>query len=233
MNSLHNKIALVAGGTGGVGEGIVRTLLTEGATVIVPTRTAAKGERLREYVVDVAQDRLVIIEAILSQEDGAQTVAQQVQNRYGHLDILVASLGGWWQGQTLTQLDLKTWNQLLTTNLTSHFLAIRYLVPLLTQQTGVYAHINGFSAEQAYPKAAPVAMAAAAQKSLVMSLKEELNGTGIRVLELILGPISTRDRVRHGWTKPEYYTPTDIGQYLVDQLNQPDSGELIHRLMGK
>lgn len=53
MNIGNSKI-LIAGGTGALGEGIVRTLLQQGAHVLVPTRDPQKVEKLREYVADVS-----------------------------------------------------------------------------------------------------------------------------------------------------------------------------------
>ena len=229
---LSNKIALVAGGAGGVGEGIVRALLKANAVVVVPSRSETKLTRLRTYVADVSTGKLVTVAENISTEEGADAVRDLVRKSYGALDLVVASLGGWWQGQSLTELDLKTWNTLLTNNLTSHFLAINRFVPLLLPETGVYVHVNGFSAEQAYPKAAPVAMSAAAQKSLVASLAAELEPTGIRVYELILGPIKARDRLRHGWGKPDWYAPEEIGDYLVRLVTGTDE-TLVHRLLSK
>lgn len=229
---LSNKIALVAGGAGGVGEGIVRALLKANAVVVVPSRSETKLARLRAYVADVPTGKLVTATADISTGEGADAVRDLVRKSHGGLDLVVASLGGWWQGRSLTELDLNTWNTLLTNNLTSHFLAINRFVPLLRPETGVYVHVNGFSAEQAYPNAAPVAMSAAAQKSLVASLAAELEPTGVRVYELILGPIKTRDRLRHGWGKPDWYAPEEIGGYVVRLVTGTDE-TLVHRLLSK
>jgi NADP-dependent 3-hydroxy acid dehydrogenase YdfG len=57
MEKLDSKIALIAGGTGSVGEGIVRAFLKQGATVVVPSRTAERLEQLRGYLGELAKDR--------------------------------------------------------------------------------------------------------------------------------------------------------------------------------
>ena len=51
---MKKKTAVVAGGTGGVGEGVVKALLEADYKVIVPTRSEHKIARLREYVADVS-----------------------------------------------------------------------------------------------------------------------------------------------------------------------------------
>lgn len=232
---LKSQVVLVAGGSGGVGEGIVRILLKANATVIVPSRNEIKLERLQEYCEDVSGGRLHTQLVNISEEGEAFQFQRQLKNKYGQLDMLVASLGGWWQGQSIIDLDLPTWNRMLKNNLTSHFLAVRAFVPLLKPQTGVYVHINGYSADQAYPTAGPVAMAAAAQKSMVLTLSDELADQRLRVYELILGPIMTRNRLKHGQGEDSWYYPEDVGQYIFDlYCKQNDKyQDTIHYLLEK
>jgi NAD(P)-dependent dehydrogenase (short-subunit alcohol dehydrogenase family) len=235
MTTLEGKVAVVAGGAGGVGEGIVRALLKNGATVVATTRADLKAQKLTEYTRDIAAGELVTLVGNISQEDGAYALQRQITERYRAVDLVVASLGGWWQGLPLTSIDLKTWHQLLQNNLTSHFLAIKTLVPLLKPRTGTYVHINGFSAEQPYPMAGPVAMSGAAQKSLVSTLAEELRPTGITVHELILGPIKTRDRLKHGFDQADWYYAEEIGDYVADLATGKGSfsNQAVHYLLDK
>jgi NAD(P)-dependent dehydrogenase (short-subunit alcohol dehydrogenase family) len=235
MKLLTNKIALVAGGTGGVGEGIVRALLLEDAIVIVPARSAEKVEALRAYVSDIESGNLITLIGDLSTLEGISAFQLQIRQRFDHLDLVVASLGGWWQGLPLTSVTMDTWNQILANNLTSHFLAIKGFVPFLSPKTGAYVHINGFSADEPYPMAAPIAMTAAAQKSLIQSMALELKPTGIKVWELILGPMQTRDRIRKGAVRPDFYTPEEIGAYIVNLYtgNNENRNEVLHYVLGK
>ena len=233
MKSLTNTIALVAGGTGGVGEGIVASLLAEDALVIVPVRNAAKADQLRTYLGDFSSGNLITIEGDLESWEGIHEMQKQILRRFHHLDLVVASLGGWWQGLPITSITFEAWQQILTNNLSSHFLAIKGYVPLLSPRTGCYVHINGFSAEQAFPMAGPVAMAAAAQKSLVHTLQAELRPTGIRVYELVLGPVNTRQRARQGLVNERWFSAEEVGTYLLELYlgKNEDKGKWLHRLM--
>ncbi len=231
--SLEEKNAVVLGGTGGVGEGIVKVLLAHGVKVIVPTRSREKGEQLREYLGKDLSKHLIIHVGSVDNEENASQLARYLNKETKHIDIAIASLGGWHQGYPLYSYPIDAWNSILQDNLTSHFLAIKSLVPLLHPRYGCYFHINGFSAEQPYPMAGPVAMSAAAQKSLIQTLAKEVDKTGIRIFELILGPIKTRNRKIEDHEKSHWYFPQEIGEYIVKLVQNETEHRLIHRLLDK
>ncbi|HEY9422361.1 MAG TPA: SDR family oxidoreductase [Thermoanaerobaculia bacterium] len=232
MSSLDGARIVVAGGTGGVGEGIVRAFLKEGARVIATSRSDEKLRDLETYCSDIDSGELITLTGDLGDEEQARALQHQIFERFRELDVAVASLGGWTHGKPLTSVDMATWNRILRDNLTSHFLAIRMLVPLLHPKTGSYVHINGFGAEQPFPMAGPIAMSAAAQKSMMLTLTEELKPTGIRVFEVILGPVNTRARARQGMTRPELYSSEEVGAFVATLVTS-DNTETVHRLFSK
>ncbi|MFN7116991.1 MAG: SDR family NAD(P)-dependent oxidoreductase [Saprospiraceae bacterium] len=232
MNELEGKYILVAGGTGSVGEGLVLSFMRAGATVIVPIRNTEKAANLQSYVAGIGSGELLFVEGTLDTEENALKLRDDVHRVAPNLDLAVASLGGWWQGLPLTSIRIDTWNTIVADNLTSHFLAVRAFVPLLNPKSGIYVHINGFSAEQPYPMAAPVAMMAAAQKMMVLTLSEELKPTNLKVYELILGPIKTRQRLQHSKGRENWYYPEEIGDYIIKILQNPPK-EVVHRLLEK
>lgn len=230
---MENKIAVVAGGAGGVGEGIVKTLLKNNFTVVVPTRSEHKAERLVEYVRDVKTGELITRIGSVNNEETADGLKNFLLKEFKQINLAVASLGGWHQGYPIYNYPVNDWNRILSDNLTAHFLAIKTLVPLLSPETGHYVHINGFSAEEQYPMAGPVSMTAAAQKSLILTLSKELENTGIQVHELILGPMKTRDRIKHGHGKPDWYSPEEIGDYIIGLLKKGKPNNSLHYLLSK
>lgn len=230
---LDQKIAVVAGGAGGVGEGIVRALLKNGATVVVPSRTKYKLDRLKEYTADIPSGTLITVSGSVNTEENRVELSNYLHKEFKHLDLAVASLGGWRQGYPLYSYPLDEWNRIIADNLTSHLLAIKALVPMLHPRTGSYFHINGFSADEAYPMAGPVAMMAAAQKSMIQTLAKEVDKTGINVFELILGPMKTRDRLQHGHGQPDWYFPEEIGDYIVHLVEAHLQEQVVHYLLRK
>ncbi len=233
MENLSNKIAVVLGGTGGVGEGIVRALLNADATVIVPSRNESNLNDLQEYVADITTGKLIPFVGSVNSEENALALSNYLHQNYKSIDLVVASIGGWKQGFPIYNYPVKEWTQILNDALTSHFLAIKTLVPMLHPDTGSYFHINGFGSEEVVPMAGPITAMAAAQKSLILTLATEVNRMGLRVYELILGPMMTRNRLKHSAGRPDWYYPEEIGQYIVKQTLTPTQHDVIHRLLSK
>lgn len=233
MITLTGKTVVIAGGTGGVGEGLVRAFLKAGATVVVPSRSETKLERLKDYTSDITTGKLVGFHGTVTDEEAATELGRRLLKEFGSVDIAIASLGGWSQGYPITSTPMDIWNKVLRDNLTSHFLAMKTFVPLLNAQSGIYIHVNGFSADEPYPMAGPVAMTAAAQKSLTLTLSKELDRTGIRVFEFILGPIKTRDRLKHNQGRDDWYFSEEIGVKMMEAFTQPRQENIVHYLLKK
>ena len=94
---LRNRIALIGGGAGEVGEGIVRVFLREDATVVVPSRSDEKLEFLARAVGNPGSERLFLLHENIGKVEGVERVRQEVLSKFGRLNIAVASLGGWWE----------------------------------------------------------------------------------------------------------------------------------------
>lgn len=226
---LSGKVVLVAGGTGAVGGGIVKAFIEAGAQVLVPSRTPEKGETLRAET-GAAESRLTILNGDVGNTEDAARIRQQILTDFGKLDAVVAALGGWWQGSPLTGVSLETWNKILQNNLTVHFIAAKTFVPALMQNGGSYTLIGGFSAELAVVGAGPICVAGAGQMMLAKMLAEENKDAGVRVNQLILGPIFSRARTKG---KPEWLTAEEVGQtcvYLASEAGRSVSGSVIHLL---
>src|SRR5262249_53562379 len=157
---LDNMITLVAGGTGTVGEGIVRTFLKENATVVVPSRSEAAIANLRNLLGEIASERLVTIVGDIGQVADAERMRDEVLSRFGHLDAVVASLGGTWEdNRPLTEVSMETWQQYWQSNLTPHFVAARTFLPALANQPeSSYTLLGGLSAVLTIPNYSPVSI---------------------------------------------------------------------------
>src|SRR6516162_10220445 len=176
-----NKVALVAGGTGGLGRAVSLAFLQEGASVAVTFRRQEEFDALKEsagpqassltgHEVDVTNDAAVekMIEVILA-----------TQKR---LDILVNTVGGYKAGMKLWEQDPKVLDQMLGLNLRSGYALARAVVPaMLRQGEGAIVNIAARAALDPPAGAAAYAASKAAAIAMMNSLAADLKGTRVRV----------------------------------------------------
>ena len=196
MGKLDGLITLVAGGTGTVGEGIVRTFLKEGATVIVPSRSQQAIDALRGYLAGTPLDRLTTLVGNIGDIAEAERLRDAVLSQFGSLDAVVASLGGTWEeGLKLVDVPMETWRRYWESNLTPHYVAARTFLPLLAKRRGSsYTLLGGLSAVRTIPNYSVVAVNSAAQLMMARVLMEEMKDAGVRINQVLFGYLNTRAR---------------------------------------
>ncbi|HEY5349327.1 MAG TPA: SDR family NAD(P)-dependent oxidoreductase [Candidatus Lustribacter sp.] len=215
------KHVLVAGGAGGVGEGIVRALLAAGHHVIVPSRSAARLDRLRRNV-ESGSARSGLLETLTGEigtTDGALVIRDRIARTVGRLDVLIPSLGGWWEGGLLAAAPA-VWDTVMNEMLRTHYVFAHVFVPVICAQAGGgrYIGIGGGAAYHPIRNSSLVSIAAAAQLMLTRALRQEIADPAIDVLELVVdGPVRTRDSEHVA--APDWITADDVGRIVADLVS--------------
>jgi NAD(P)-dependent dehydrogenase (short-subunit alcohol dehydrogenase family) len=209
---------LVAGAAGGVGEGIVRALLRRlpEVQVVATSRDAMRLAHLRERLGAVDDSRLVMLVGNAGSPAHAPALAEQIAREVGPLDVAIASLGGWWDGGPLLDVDHATWRAVMTEMLETHVVFAQAFVPLLLQRPGgFYLGIGGGAALAPVAGSSLVSIAGAAQLMLTRTLAVELAARDLRVLELVAnGPVRTYENAASA--APDWITADEIGDVVAD-----------------
>jgi NAD(P)-dependent dehydrogenase (short-subunit alcohol dehydrogenase family) len=231
-NGLKGRTVLVIGGGGGVGEGVVRTLLESGATVIA---TGRNEERLIDFAERISDGSLHVatLDGLGADLDRK---AAALASEFGPFDGIVVSIASWGaQGsKPLLTITDDEWRALIEDNLTAVFRVYRAFTPTLAAG-GVLVQLNGLSADIPFPGNGVVAVGAAAGKSLTRTLAAELEGSGLRVYEVILGVVRTRARQLAGVDNPRWLDGTEIGLHIAELVagSSPLTGEALHYFVDK
>lgn len=214
MAKLEGQTVVVGGGTGSVGEGLVRTFLAQGARVVVPYRNEEKRDRLVDYVSDVGTGELIMLEGNVGDEASIQAFRNELRSRADRVDLAVASIGGWYYGYSLHRMPFTDWQRVLHNNLTTHFLFMRAILSLMHDQNhGTYVMINGGASKLIAPESGMVSIVAAAQKMMTRVLVEEAKNTDVCVYAVVaFDGIKTRERSAQ--VVDEWLTPEDLGTYV-------------------
>jgi len=210
---LAGRVAWVVGGTGNVGRFVVRAMLEEGATVVVPSRSSSKLEALEAAVDPASRSRLVPTEGDMSDEGDGDRLLAEVGDRVGPPDAVVATLGGFVPAPSVLAASLDDLRRALDGYLVAHFAVARALIPVLEQRGGNYTFINGPLAFQPmYPGTGLVSTVTAAQAMLARVVMKEKEGSPVRVNEVVL-------HTSFGWGDDEARNDgvgqEDVGRYVA------------------
>jgi len=179
--NFSDKIALVAGGTGGLGRAVVVAFLNAGARVLVPYRNPADFESLRATAGEVAAR---LEGGLLDASDAAavKQFADLAVSVHKRLDILVNCVGGYAGGSKLWETDAETYERMLDLNLKAGYALARAVLPVMIRQgSGCVVNVAGRAGVGPAAGAALYGASKAAAISLFASLAEEVEGWGIRV----------------------------------------------------
>jgi NAD(P)-dependent dehydrogenase (short-subunit alcohol dehydrogenase family) len=128
------RVALVTGGTQGIGEAIVRLFAAEGAAVAFCGRRRSRGEALEQELIASGYHAL-FVQADVSREDDVRRLVARTLESFGRLDIVVNNAGMTASGN-VEHLSVETWRDVMDHNVTSMFLVSREAIPALRKAGG-------------------------------------------------------------------------------------------------
>ena len=182
---LSNKVALITGGTSGIGLEAARLFHSEGARVIV---TGADQARLDAASRELGSDVLAL-RADLRMPDQLDKVFDEIRRRFGRLDILFANAGVG-RAAPLDAVTEKQIDEQFAVNFKGIFFAVQKAAPLLARGGSVVL-TTSFLDAVGTPGLSILSATKAAVRSLARSLGAELAPRGIRVNAVSPGPTST------------------------------------------
>ena len=121
---LANQIALVTGGSSGIGVAVAKALAAHGAAVVVNYGHDADGANATVAAIEAAGGTALAIQADVSQEDQVQAMFRQTIERFGTVHILVAN-SGIQVDSAFVDMTLAQWQKVIDVNLTGQFLCLR------------------------------------------------------------------------------------------------------------
>ena len=128
--SIRGKIALVTGGSRGIGEMIAAGFLANGAKVYISSRKAAACEETAKRLMETYGGECIALPADLSRVAGAEGLAKRLSEMESRLDILVNNAGVAW-GAKLEEFPEAGWDKVMDTNVKGVFFLTQKLLPLL------------------------------------------------------------------------------------------------------
>jgi 3-oxoacyl-[acyl-carrier protein] reductase len=242
---LQGRVAVVTGGSGGIGRAACLALARHGARVAVIGRDAVRVEETATAVRALSPDRppheaaLALHGADVRDEAAVERAAGAVLERFGRIDILIAAAGiGRAAGAGLVpapvvQLTAEAWDEVVDTNLKGVFLWNRAVLrDMLRRRSGQILNVSSAPASSAgQPFAAAYCASKFGLMGLTESLSEEVRGSGVRVMAILPDLVDT-PMVR-GTTLEARGTlsPGAVADLMVRMLLLPEDTVLTHPIV--
>uniref|UniRef100_UPI003AAEA035 L-fucose dehydrogenase-like isoform X4 n=1 Tax=Centroberyx gerrardi TaxID=166262 RepID=UPI003AAEA035 len=149
----HNKVAIVTGGSKGIGRGIVKVFVENGAKVVFCARGA--GEALEAELNKAGPGSSKFVPCDISKEEDIKRLIAVTVERYGQIDCLVNNAGWHPPHKPTDETSAEEFRELLNLNLISYFLASKYALPHLRQRQGNIINVSSLVASIGQKDAAP------------------------------------------------------------------------------
>jgi NAD(P)-dependent dehydrogenase (short-subunit alcohol dehydrogenase family) len=187
---LTGKVAIVTGGGRGIGRGIGERFASEGASVVLASRT---GMELEEALADIsaAGGEAAAVAADVSREADCERIVADARNRFGRIDILVNNAGIFGPVKPLEELTPSDFDDVLAVNLRGPFLLTRLVLPeMYGRGSGVILNISSIGAKLAYPWNGAYGTSKAGLLGLTRTVAAEAARRGVRVNAICPGPVT-------------------------------------------
>lgn len=214
-SDLTNRVAVVTGGTGALGVTVARSLQSEGCRIALPYASAGSPEKLPK---ELRASGVFLQQADLSSEADVSGFFDEVVARFGTVDILVNTAGGYVGGNTIADTALQDWERAMAMNLTTAFLACRAALRIMMHRgSGRIVNITAKTALEPAAKKGAYAVSKSGVVTLTETIAEEIRGTGITVNAIAPSIILTeanKEWMTEG-DESKWVTPGEIASLVV------------------
>ncbi|MGH9357610.1 MAG: SDR family oxidoreductase [Terriglobia bacterium] len=224
MSALTGKVAVVTGGTRGIGASIAGALLKEGAKVFICGRDSSTVNGALESLGAIAGRKQVggLAADVRRYEDCRRVIHTAAEN-FGGLDVLVndAGVGVF---KPVDQLTPEEWQSVIETNLSGPFYCCREAIPLMRRRGGGYIfNISSLAAVNTFPGGAAYNASKFGLNGFTEAMMQDVRYDGIRVSTIMPGSVGTDFGGTPGRKSPEPWklTGEDIAKAVIDLCNFP------------
>lgn len=191
MQKLRDRVAIVTGGSRGIGRAIAEALAAEGGKVAVNYANSSSAADEVVAAITDAGGEAIALQADVSKADQVETLIKTVKDKWGRVDILVNN-AGITRDTLLMRMKPEDWQAVIDLNLTGVFLCTRAVTKImLKQKSGRVVNIASVAGQMGNPGQANYSAAKAGVIGFTKTIAKELAPRGITVNAVAPGFIST------------------------------------------
>ncbi|WP_372916908.1 SDR family oxidoreductase [Salegentibacter sp.] len=216
MKSLENKVALITGGSKGIGFGVAKSLLDLGMKVAITSRSLENAKKAAAKLGN--EDKVLALEADVRDFKSQQKAVDSLIDKWGQLDVLIANAGIGHFGN-IDELSVKQWQETIDTNLSGVFYSIKSSLEALKQSEGYVITISSLAGTNFFSGGAAYNASKFGVTGFSQAVMLDLRDRGIKVSTIMPGSVATYFN-DHTPTEEDAWKiqPQDIGELVVDLL---------------
>lgn len=220
MKDLKNKVALITGGSSGIGYGVALCLLKEGVHVAITSRDKTRAENAAQSLqkLSVAGAKVIGIAADVRNYESHQNAVNQVLDVFGQLDIVIAN-AGLGHFASIEDLTLEQWQETIDTNLTGVFYSIKSSVGALKQSQGYFISISSLAGTNFFAGGSAYNASKFGVTGFTQSVMLDLRAHNVKVSTIMPGSVATHFNGNVPDDSDAWKIQSeDIGKLVVDLL---------------
>jgi NAD(P)-dependent dehydrogenase (short-subunit alcohol dehydrogenase family) len=184
------RVALITGGSRGIGLAIARAFAREGYAVVISGRDEKRLKTAARELARNSRAKITALPCDVRDPASVEKLFAGIRRQYPAIDVLVNNAGVAHALATVEKLPVETWKQVIDTNLTGTFLVTRAALPLMPAGSTIVNNLS-ISAVKVFEGMAAYNASKAGALGFTNVLREELRKRGIRVLALLPGATDT------------------------------------------
>ena len=220
MDNLKGKVALITGGTKGIGYGVAEALLNQGLKVVITSRSKDAADEVAEELASKTNSTgsIIGVQADVRQLDSQKEAVDQALKTFGQLDIVIANAGLGHFG-SIEDLTSEQWNQVIDTNLTGAFNSIKASVDALKNTKGYYITISSLAGTNFFAGGSAYNASKFGVTGFTQAVMLDLRKYGVKVSTIMPGSVSTHFNGNEPSDKDAWKIQIeDIGELVIDLL---------------
>ncbi|XP_077979043.1 L-fucose dehydrogenase-like [Glandiceps talaboti] len=186
-----DKVTIVTGGSKGIGEGVVRVFVRNGAKVVFCARGGEAGKKLESEVNAIGPGESYFVPCDVTKEEEIKNVVEKTIERYGKIDCLVNNAGWHPPEETIDDISAEHFRDLFNLNLINYFLFSKYSLPHLRKTKGNIINMSSLVAKIGQQHAVPYVTTKGAIDAFTRALSVDEAKHGVRVNSVSPGNVWT------------------------------------------
>lgn len=220
MKNLKDRVALITGGSQGIGYGIALSLMNEGVKVVITSRNEDRALEAANKLDKATTSGVKSfgIQADVRDFESQQKAVKEVVEQFGQLDIVIANAGLGHFG-SIEDLTVEQWQETIDTNLTGVFNSIKASVEELKKSKGYYITISSLAGTNFFAGGSAYNASKFGVVGFTQSVMLDLRKHNIKVSTIMPGSVSTHFNGHEPDENDAWKIQSeDIGQLVVDLL---------------